>query len=153
MMKVYRITSPKYAKDLSGEGARRFGGRWNSQGINMLYTSSSIALSFLEILVHTDRKYLRKVYSIIELEVDASNGMTVGSAELSGNWNTYPMGEETQYLGDWFVTKGTHFWMSVPSVVVPFEKNYLINPSHKDFKEGVKILNVFEFFPDGRLSN
>jgi RES domain-containing protein len=151
-MKVYRITSPQYAKDVSGEGARRFGGRWNSQGINMLYTSSSIALSFLEILVHTDRKYLRKMYSIIELEVDATSGMTFGSSELSANWNAYPMGEETQNLGDQFITKGTHLWISVPSVVVPFEKNYLINPSYKHFKEGVKILNVFEFSPDGRLS-
>lgn len=153
MMKVYRITSPKYSKDLNGEGARRYGGRWNSKGVHMLYVSSSIALSFLEILVHTDRKYLRKMYSIVELDVDNEPGVTIENAELPKNWNAYPMRQESQFLGDWFIQQKTHLWMSVPSVIVPYERNFLINPSYINFTDSTRILNVYDFFPDERLSN
>lgn len=51
-MKLYRITSCAFINDLSGLGAALNGGRWNSKGVFLLYTSQNISLAQLETLKH-----------------------------------------------------------------------------------------------------
>jgi RES domain-containing protein len=51
-MILYRFAHRKFAKDLSGTGARLKGGRWNPPGIPVIYTSENISLALLEILAN-----------------------------------------------------------------------------------------------------
>jgi RES domain-containing protein len=141
-MELYRITQQEFAEDLSGNGARLFGGRWNSEGFFALYTSSSRSLALLETLAHTPAKMLEvKVYHLITLAVpDNLVTQKVAVRNLQDGWDAPDTRPFTKKIGDAFLTEKKYLMMQVPSVMMPEEMNYVINPMHTDMKQ-VKLVN------------
>jgi RES domain-containing protein len=76
-MILYRIAKCNYAGDLSGTGARLYGGRWNSEGKPMLYTASSRALAVLEVLVHLSPLLVPNNFCLVEIEVPENSIYTL----------------------------------------------------------------------------
>lgn len=150
-MIVFRLSKSVYANDLSGRGAEIAGGRWNSKGTGMVYTSESRALCTTEIAVHTPLGILPLDYVIIAIEIPKT--LTVGeitAKELPEDWKSLPHSHSTQQLGDAFVKAHKYAVLKVPSAVVQGEFNYLLNPLHRDFKKiKVKLIEPFDF--DERL--
>jgi RES domain-containing protein len=149
-MIVYRLSKAQFANDLSGRGAELAGGRWNSKGLPMVYTSSSRALCTAEIAVHTPLGIVPTDYVIVEIEIPDDSLEAIDIANLPKNWREFPHSQSTKKLGDVFLKKCNNLTLKVPSAVVSGDYNFLINPFHSDFGK-VKILQkeVFEF--DRRL--
>lgn len=149
-MILYRITKCNYAADLSGTGARLYGGRWNSEGKPMLYLVSSRSLAVLEVLVHLDPLIIPGNYCLAEIEVPDSKIITVEAEQLPEDWRDISGPVILRQLGDAFLKKHEYLLMKVPSSIVPAEYNYLLNPLHPDAFE-VKLLKREPFSFDRRL--
>jgi RES domain-containing protein len=149
-MIVYRITNCDYANDLSGTGARLYGGRWNNEGKSMLYTASSRSLAILEVLVHLPPLMIPDNYCSVEIEVPDDSILTINTADLPVGWQDVSTITETKEMGDAFIKNREYLMMRVPSVIVSTEYNYLINPTHPKIKE-VSILYNSPFNFDERL--
>jgi RES domain-containing protein len=134
----------------SGEGARRYGGRWNSKGHAVVYTSGSISLAILEILVHIQIYDILEEYVYIPVEFDPKLSMTLNPPELPENWNTDPSLQTIKQMGDSWVENQRSVILKVPSAIVPTENNYLINPAHPAFGK-LKIGEPASFEFDPRL--
>ena len=150
-MIVFRLSKSKFANDLSGKGAEKSGGRWNSKGTAIVYTSESRALCTTEIAVHTPLGNLPLDYKIISIEIpDDILIQELTTADLPDDWKSIPHVHATQEIGDRFVAEGIFPVLKVPSVVVQDEFNYLINPTHADSRKIViKAIDPFNF--DERL--
>jgi len=150
-MIVYRLSKSKFSNDLSGKGAEKSGGRWNSKGTALVYTGQSRALCTTEIAVHTPLGILPNDYVLVSIEIpDSIEIKELDIRKLSKKWKVFPHAHETQVLGDKFVTENTFLILKVPSVVVQGEFNYLINPNHTDIHK-VKIQAIEKFNFDERL--
>lgn len=150
-MEVFRLTKEKYAGVLSGVGAAKFGNRWNSKGVEMVYTSVSRALAVTEILVHLPTGLIPDDVVMLRVEVpDDLPVKVLNEKALPSNWNMFPHVIATQVLGDKFVFENRFAVMKVPSVVVPGDFNFLLNPNHVDFNR-IKILSKEPFGFDTRL--
>ncbi|MBS1919058.1 MAG: RES family NAD+ phosphorylase [Bacteroidetes bacterium] len=152
-MELYRIAQEKYADDLSGNGARIFGGRWNSEGLFALYTSSSRSLSLLEILAHTPAKMLKmRTYVLITLWLPDNVRMeALDKNKLSSGWDAPDTRLLTKKLGDKFLRNRSSLLLTVPSVLMPEENNYLVNTVHPDMKK-LKINFKRRIYFDARLA-
>ncbi|MDT0631455.1 RES family NAD+ phosphorylase [Rubrivirga litoralis] len=134
MTVVWRIVREKHAATaFSGVGAARAPGRFNSMGTPVVYTSDSYALAMLEVRVHvaTFRGMRDRVAVSAEVDDDLVEALTV--ADLPPDWQERPAPTSTQALGDAWVASGRSAVLRVPSVVVPEQTNYLLNPQHPDF--------------------
>jgi len=152
-MIVFRLSKSKFANDLSGKGAEKSGGRWNSHGTAMVYTSESRALCTTEIAVHTPLGNLPPDYCIVTIEIPESAPLQILNLnELPSDWNTLPHSHSTQEIGDEFITEEKFLVLKVPSVVVHGDFNYLLNPKHPQFND-VKIKSIDSFNFDKRLFN
>src|SRR5579863_1514120 len=101
MVSAWRIVKRKLARDaFNGEGARLYGGRWNSPGISMVYTAQSQSLAALEIVVNLDSSELLKQYVVIEVRIDESLISRVGLAELPKDWQADPPPPRVREIGD-----------------------------------------------------
>lgn len=150
-MIVFRLSSSKYAKDLSGKGAEKSGGRWNSKGIALVYTGQSRALCTAEIAVHTPLGNIPLGYEIISIEIpDSIHIKELSEKEIPKDWKSMPHSHSTQLIGDKFVNHAKFLVIKVPSVVVQGEFNYLINPHHTNFKL-IRITSIEPFTFDERL--
>ncbi|MCB9227427.1 MAG: RES family NAD+ phosphorylase [Chitinophagales bacterium] len=150
-MEVYRITKTKYAKSINGFGAEKFGGRWNSKGVAMLYTSQSRALAMTEVAVHLSYGIMPKDFSLVTIEIPNNTMIEELKIEdLPKNWDNIPHNGNTQLIGDDFVSEQEYLALKVPSVIVKGDFNFLINPLHKDFDK-IKIKNIEPFLFDNRL--
>jgi len=150
-MIVFRISKGMYAHDLSGRGAEKAGGRWNSRGIPVLYTSQSRALATLELAVHMSFGYLPKDYKLTSIELPDQYGLReIAEEDLPEDWKQYPFSGITQKIGNEWIRQVDDLILKVPSVVVQEEFNFLVNPLHPDFKY-VKIKEVKTFEFDLRL--
>ncbi|MFN7928094.1 MAG: RES family NAD+ phosphorylase [Blastocatellia bacterium] len=135
-MQVWRISKAKYAATAySGEGARLEAGRWHQAGHRVVYASASAALAALEILVHTASDLLpRTSYVAIPADIPEDlprQQLTV--ADLPPDWQATPAPPTLRALGMQWLQAGETALLAVPSVIVPFEWNYLLNPLHPDF--------------------
>ncbi len=147
-MIVYRLSKGQYANDLSGKGAELVGGRWNSRGNAMLYTSQSIALCVTEIAVHVPLGILPKDYQLIHIEIPDEDLLEM--KRLPKDWQSFPHSNSTQMIGDKFLKEHKHLVFKVPSAAVQGEFNFLINPKHKNFNH-IKIVKIENFNFDERL--
>ena len=151
-MLVWRVTRKADAEQpLSGEGARRYGGRWSHIGVALVYTSQSLSLAVLEYLVNLPITDLPG--DLVSLQIEIPNDLPrveVTIKELPDNWRTYPSVEELKDIGTDWVRRATVPILVVPSVVIPSELNYLINPIHP-LSDRVEILSVDAFALDTRL--
>ncbi len=150
-MIVYRLSMSTHSDDLSGKGAEKNGGRWNSKGTALIYTSETRALCMAEIAVHTPLGILPQDYELIAIEIpDHTNIQILELKSLPTDWRSIPHAHSTQEIGDQFVKANKYLVMKVPSVIVSGEFNYLINPGQKDMKSvKIKLKESFNF--DKRL--
>lgn len=150
-MIVYRLAKAKFSHELSGKGAENSGGRWNSRGISMIYTSDSRALCTTEVAVHMPLGLLPADYKIITIEIpDSIKILTLALGKLPVDWKSIPHSGSTQEIGDAFIRKNKAAVIKVPSAVVPGDFNFLFNPNHKDFLQ-IKIKKIEDFSFDSRL--
>ncbi|PWK77954.1 RES domain-containing protein [Mucilaginibacter oryzae] len=149
-MILYRIVKCHYANDLSGTGARLYGGRWNSEGRAMLYTASSRALAVLEVLVHLQPLIIPDDFCLTEIQVPDREVATLDMDLLPDNWRDIDAPLKLRDFGDAFIKELKHLLMRVPSSIVPDEYNYLINPLHPDVDQ-VKLIKRLPFRFDQRL--
>jgi RES domain-containing protein len=130
---AWRIVKARFAATaFDGEGARRFGGRWNSKG-PIVYTAGSRALAVLEMLVHLENSDLLKHYRLIPVTLDRTFVEVPDPETLLANWKRRPAPAGVRAWGDAWVAAGKSAVLEVPSVVIPGETNYLLNPRHADF--------------------
>jgi len=136
---VWRICLREHAKRaFRGEGARFYGGRWSPPGFAVVYSAESLALACLEILVHTDAEELPKELVAVSAEIPGLvKPLRLESSSLPANWRQYPAPESLQAIGRGWLQKREYAVLCVPSAVIPAEHNYLINPSHPDFRDVV----------------
>jgi RES domain-containing protein len=147
----WRIVKEKHAKAaFSGEGARIFEGRWNSAGVRMVYCSEHLSLAALEILVHTQPVTLRDKFRIFRVSWDEAIMSAIDLRKLPKGWNAQPPGLISKNIGDEWVHSGRSAVLVVPSVIVPLEKTFLLNPKHRDFGK-IKIKDAGSFYLDPRL--
>ncbi|CAM5525301.1 RES family NAD+ phosphorylase [Thauera mechernichensis] len=130
---VWRITTARFAASaFSGEGARLYGGRWNPKGWPMIYTAESQSLDLLELMVQDDP--LRANYVLIPAQLPADLPETrVDTESLPSEWRTIGARSSLQEIGRTWIDSGETVVLSVPSAVVPAERNYLLNPRHPNF--------------------
>ncbi len=129
----YRIIKEKYLDSaFDGEGARLYGGRWNSKGVSAVYTSDSLALCSLEIFVHLPSYTLLAGFVYITVVFDSD---LVVQAPLINGWDERPISKISQAIGDQWVKECRSSILRVPSVLMPDGHNYLININHPDFKK------------------
>lgn len=129
---AWRIVKEKHALTaFDGEGARLYGGRWNSVGTSMVYTSGSKALAALESLVHLNPPVIFK-YVAISIQFDEA--LVERVIDLPVDWRENPPPSSTKDLGDLWVKQARSALLELPSVIIPGEPNYLLNPGHPDFK-------------------
>jgi len=148
-MEVYRIGKTRHSKDLSGEGARLNGGRWNHILTPCLYTSQSRALAILEYTVNINIDDVPRALSITTIEITEDNIIFLSQSDLPGNWMQVPSPSSTKDFGTHLLKAATSI-IKIPSIVVPQEFNYLLNPLHPDSKD-FKIISVEDFVYDVRI--
>lgn len=148
-MRIWRIAGRRRTK-LDGAGARRSGGRWNSNGVALVYASGTLSLAVLEKLVHVDPDIMP--LGQVELEIDVPDRLItrLPRRRLPRGWRRLPPIRATQLLGDAWVAAATSAVLAVPSAIVPAELNYLINPLHQDSAR-IKIVRRRSFSFDPRL--
>ncbi len=148
-MKVYRIGRGQYIHDISGTGSSMYGGRWNSRGKFILYTAGSSALALLESVVHMN-KVAAENYFLLCLEIPDTNIIEYSTDMLPENWQQNPPPDNLKQYGDNFIEKNEFLILKLPSVIMPLESNYLLNPQHPDFRK-VKKLFIEQLPIDSRL--
>ena len=150
MPEAWRIVKEKHAATaFTGEGAAKAGGRWNSRGVAVVYTSGTKALAALENLVHLNPLVLFK-YVAIRIEFEESLVVRVPVKDLPPDWRAEPPPGSTKQLGDAWVRAGHSAVLALPSVIISGEPNFLLNPAHADFKRIVRVTPE-EFIFDPRL--
>lgn len=149
-MIVYRVGRTKYASDLEGVGARLFGGRWNNKLVDCLYTSESRALAVLEYTVNVNIDDIPRALSITILEIPDRTIRVLKETDLPGDWKLTPAPSTSKDFGSKLLLAAAEPVIKIPSVVIPPEFNYLLNPLHKDSKK-FKILDVCDFVYDIRI--
>lgn len=145
----WRIDRPR-RDAFSGEGARRFGGRWNSPGTRMVYLSGHESLAALEILVHVRPLLPKEKFLAYFVEWETAQMETLARNKLPADWRKSPPGAPTMEIGDRWVASGRSLLLAVPSAIVPNERNFLLNPAHPDLRR-LRIQKPVEFLFDERL--
>ena len=136
MTRAWRIIKTRYSEEaFSGEGARLYGGRWNSSGTRMVYTSGSKSLATLELLVHLHNTSVLPSFSISPVDFNDSLVEFLEPAKLPRDWRQSPPPISLQAIGDDWIFRGSSVVLRVPSAVIETEYNYLINPAQRDFKK------------------
>ena len=147
-MILYRLATAKYADDLSGEGARLYGGRFNPVGIPAVYTSGNVSLCILEILVRASRHTAPDSYTLISIEIPDTDIREIKQDKLKKDWQNDL--DYTQGIGEYFLKENKEICLKVPSAVISIEHNYVLNPAQAGFKK-VKIIATQLLQLDKRL--
>lgn len=149
-MLVYRISLTKYATSLIASGRAA---RWNSNDVKVIYTANSRALACLENVVHRSKLGLSLNFSVMQINIPDSLAITtVNLKDLPVNWDQFENMHLMQKLGDKWIEECKTTVLKVPSSIIHDEFNYLINPSHPDFKK-IKLEAVKPFLFDDRIKN
>lgn len=151
-MVVYRLSGTKYARDLTGEGARLHGGRWNHVLTPCLYAAESRSLAVLEYTVNVSIENIPRALSLTTLEIPESSIEILTEAGLPGDWRAAPSPTSTRDFGTNLLRAAKTLVMRLPSTVVPEEYNFIIDPLHPDSKH-CKILDVRDFIYDVRIKS
>jgi RES domain-containing protein len=147
----WRIVKEKHAKSaFSGEGARIFEGRWNSAGVRMVYCSENLALAALEILVHARTVAIGGKSRAFRVSFDDALMVIVDLKKLPKGWNAQPPTATSKKMGDEWINLGRSAILALPSVLVPLEQTFLLNPKHPQFSK-IKIKDAGNFVLDSRL--
>ena len=149
---AYRITKKEFAATIwSGVGARDFGGRWNSKGVAVVYASQNRALAAMEQLVHLVKPRILKGFVVANITFEEDQIQWLDIASLPSGWRNRVAPAPLRRYGDRWIAAARHPVLAVPSVVVPGEWNFLLNPAHPEFKS-LPRSNSRAFVYDGRLA-
>ena len=133
-MRVWRIATAAHVA-FDGEGARRYGSRWTPKGVAAVYASATLSLAALERFVHTDPDL--EPVDLVAVLVDMDDAIPIeslGIDQLPTDWRQYPAPDALGRLGNNWLTAARTAILSVPSVLIPHERNYVLNPEHADFR-------------------
>ena len=147
-MTLYRFANKLFGSSLDGEGAKLKGGRWNSKGVPVVYTSTTISLSLLELLIHCASYDEIKSTILVRIQIPDSLNPPPSVLKLKSGWQTDT--GYSQFIGTEFLISRSSLLLRVPSAIIPDESNMLINPLHPDMKK-VKITSAAPFHFDSRL--
>ncbi|MBK6785950.1 MAG: RES family NAD+ phosphorylase [Saprospiraceae bacterium] len=150
-MEVFRLSREKFAASLSGKGAALKGGRWNSPGVEMIYTAQNRSLAMAEVAVHFTLATLPDDYKMITILIpDHVMILEIKERILASDWRNFPHPVSTQIIGNTFIEKRKASVLKVPSAITKGDFNFLINPYHEDFKK-IKIVEIESFPFDSRI--
>lgn len=147
-MRIWRLCKTEFVPGLDGEGSRLVGGTWNSPGQPVVYLSSSLALAALEVLVNLapHQRQPGQLPKLVAVALDLTPDL-VGDPGFAAR----PEIAHTQAFGDAWLDSRSTLGLSVPSRVIPLERNILLNPRHPAMAE-VRIALSEPFVFDDRLS-
>ena len=149
-MQVWRVCSRQHQR-FDGEGARLYGGRWNHAGTAVVYGSASLALAALELFVHVDVDLIPTDLVAVNADIPDSVVTDIVKIEkLPRNWRRYPAPDTLKDMGTAWVARGSTAILTVPSAIIPEERNYLLNPAHRDFKR-IRLRKPIPFQIDPRM--
>jgi RES domain-containing protein len=132
-VRIWRLCLQRHAAP-DGEGARLYGGRWNSEGTAVVYTSATLSLAVLEYLVNLDSDILPDDLVALSADIPEHLGIhTIRTEDLPSDWREYPAPDELKAMGTAWAAARRSVILSVPSVIIPEERNYLVNPAHPEF--------------------
>ncbi|CAM3888824.1 RES family NAD+ phosphorylase [Rheinheimera salexigens] len=152
-IQLFRLVHSKWLKHaFDGEGARLYGGRWNSKGQQCIYTAGSEALAILEILVHLNNRAALSQFKLFQLTIVRTDLMQINNSTLPISWRDQPATSETARIGDSWLNQNASLALAVPSVLAPRENNILLNPKHANFASCVTNITELDFMPDPRLA-
>jgi len=148
---AWRFAKAKHADQaFAGEGARKFGGRWNNPGTPVVYAASGISLALLELLAHLEDASILPSYVLFRADINDSLIETLDQAILPKDWRDSPAPASVKALGDKWFEQSRSAVLAVPSAISPPEKNYLINPAHPDFRK-IKTSGPVDYEYDPRI--
>ena len=134
---------------MSGEGARLFGGRWNSPGVRAVYLGDSLALASMELLVHLGDLDVLRTYRKLPVTIPEELVMHMDPVALPAGWETSPR-TVTRTIGDQWLADGQSAVLQVPSAVISVECNFVVNPRHRE-AGAIRVGPVSDFRFDPRL--
>lgn len=152
-MELFRVAKKAFVTDLTGEGARRDGGRWNPAGMPVVYTAEHTSLAMLEILAHFDRSTAPVGLQLATITIpDNTTIYSPSLKELPVDWNARPEGASTVEFGRKWLEAGNASVLRVPSVILPYGKgwNFVLNPLHPELA-GKMIATVIDLDVDQRF--
>ncbi len=150
-MEVFRLSKQIHAGTLSGKGAAMKGVRWNSMGVEMIYTAANRSLAMAEVAVHFSLATMPSDYMMVTIVIpDDMPLLKLSTKDLPKDWNTFPHPPSTQAIGDKFIADNKYGILQIPSAVTWGDYNILINPNHPDFKK-IKIRSKEHFPLDKRI--
>jgi RES domain-containing protein len=147
-VRVWRIASAAHAA-CDGAGARRHGSRWTPRGIAAVFTSATLSLAALERFVHTDSDL--EPGDLVAIPVDIPEDIATESVDLKtlpADWRSFPPSPALATIGEQWARASRTAVLSVPSVVIPHERNFVLNPVHREFAQiSMGRLEPFSFDP------
>jgi RES domain-containing protein len=150
-MQLFRFGLESYIDDLSGYGAKLYGGRWNNVGSAMLYSACSPSLAMLEFVCNASGIAKTLQTCLLTLKLDSKVKFEVLTTnDLPENWQDVPAPDVLKRIGDNWIKSNASLVLKVPSAVMPIEFNVLINPLHKDFPK-LSIENIVKMDIDNRI--
>ncbi len=150
-MEVFRLSREQFASTLSGKGAALKGARWNSVGVELIYTASNRSLAMAEVAVHLTLATLPDDYMMLTIFIpDTVSLQKLSISDLPSGWNMFPHPASTQAIGDTFISENRFCVLQIPSAVTKGDYNILINPHHVDFPK-IKIIDCEKFPFDQRI--
>lgn len=150
-MEVFRLSGRKYASALTGIGAALKGARWNSIGIEIIYTAGNRSLAMAEVAVHFSVATAPPNYKMLTIFIPDDISMTtLRIKDLPGDWSIFPHSDSTKKFGNQFISENKYCVLKVPSAVTKGDFSFLVNPRHPDFSR-IKIINTEDFTFNSRL--
>jgi RES domain-containing protein len=151
MASAWRIVLESEAQAaFSGEGSRRYGGRWNSPNVCVVYVSEHQSTAALEVFIHNKPFSPNEKYKAFYLHWPDRLTEIFPMKELPADWRFSPPSRSTMEIGDCWVRERRSAVLAVPSVISPADTNFLLNPDHPDFKR-IRIGRPIDYDFDARL--
>ena len=151
MASAWRIVRASRANTaFTGEGPWRYGGRWNSPGVRVVYVSEHQSTAAFEVFANRVPFILGEKYKAFHLQWPDSLTEIFPVKKLPGHWRISPLPPETQEIGDRWVQERRSTVLALPSAISPDDTNFLLNPEHPDFKR-IRIHPPIDFAFDSRL--
>lgn len=133
-----------------GEGARLYGGRWNPPGLPAIYAAGTRSLAALEVLAHLPKALRSTAFALHRIEFDDAEVEAAGAEDIPGDWTQFPPPASTQNRGRDWLERAERAVLRVPSVLLPEEPNFILNPRHRSFAR-LRLERERFFFFDPRL--
>ena len=151
MASAWRIVRASRANTaFTGEGPWRYGGRWNSPGVHVVYVSEHQSTAAFEVFANRVPFILEEKYKAFHLEWPDSLTEIFSVKRLPANWRISPPPAETMEIGDRWVQERRTVVLALPSAISPADTNFLLNPEHPDFKR-IRIAPPIDYAFDPRL--